>query len=86
MDNNSRWGQFVGAARRRWSDLNEDDFHACRVDRSKLVAKLQQVYGMSSADALQAICEVERSLNRTLCKDEEDFDLDDLGPAVLDGR
>ena len=82
----SRWSQFVSAARGRWPELTDDDFHACRVDRSKLVNKLQQVYGMSPAAALQGICEVERSLNRTLCDDVEDFDLDNLGSAVFNGR
>lgn len=51
-----------------------------------LVAKLQQVYGMSPADALQAICEVEHSLNRALCKDAQDFELDGLGSAMLGGH
>ena len=82
----SRWSQFVSEASRRWPELSEEDFHACRVDRSKLLATLKRVYGMSASDALQEICAIERSLNHSLCRSIAEFDLDDLWSTAYESR
>ena len=81
----SRWNHFVREARRRWPELSDQDFQSCRVERSQLVRKLQGVYGMSAATALKEICEVERSLNQSLCTGLGNADLEDLWPTVYEG-
>jgi hypothetical protein len=80
----SRWNHFVREAHRRWPHLSEQDFQSCRVERSQLVRKLQEVYGMSASTALKEICEIERSLNQSLCTSFGDVDLEDLWPTVYE--
>ncbi len=57
------WNEFVGAAKKRWAKLTDNDFAECKGNRDILVGKLQQLYGVSKDEAGQQIGEMEHRLH-----------------------
>lgn len=58
------WHQLVGAAKKRWARLTDDDIAECEGNRDVLVGKLQQLYGVSIQDAEREIEEMESRIKQ----------------------
>lgn len=58
------WRQLKGEAKQRWAKLTDSDLAECEGRRDKLLGKLQQLYGMTEAQANEEITHMERSLTQ----------------------
>ena len=45
------WKQFTGSARERWGKLTDDDMQALTGKKEHLVGKIQERYGIATAEA-----------------------------------
>ena len=52
-----RWPQYVAAAKLQWGKLSEQQIAGTRGRRLYLVKRVQEAYGMSSADAERQVTE-----------------------------
>jgi uncharacterized protein YjbJ (UPF0337 family) len=46
-----KWKQFTGSARERWGKLTDDDMQALTGQKNHLVGKIQERYGIATAEA-----------------------------------
>ncbi len=58
------WHQLVGAAKKRWARLTDDDVAECEGNRNVLISKLQQLYEVSTQDAEREIEEMESRIKQ----------------------
>lgn len=56
------WRQFMGAAKKQWAKLTDNDLKDCEGDRDKLVGKLQELYGFTPDRAGEEIYKIEQRL------------------------
>jgi uncharacterized protein YjbJ (UPF0337 family) len=47
----SRWNEFTGSARERWSKLTDDDWQAMTGTRGHLIGRIQKRYDISREEA-----------------------------------
>lgn len=60
-----KWKQFTGSARERWGKLTEDDIQSLTGRRDHLVGKIQERYGIATAEAEKQADEWSRALKET---------------------
>ena len=46
-----KWKQFTGSARERWGKLTDNDLEALTGQKDHLVGKIQERYGIATAEA-----------------------------------
>jgi uncharacterized protein YjbJ (UPF0337 family) len=46
-----KWKQFTGSARERWGKLTDDDMETLTGKKDHLVGKIQERYGIATAEA-----------------------------------
>lgn len=51
------WKQFRGEAQKQWGKLTDDDMEEIRGERTKLVGKIQQQYGIMQEEAERQVDE-----------------------------
>jgi uncharacterized protein YjbJ (UPF0337 family) len=59
-----KWKQFTGAARERWGKLTDDDLQSLSGQKDRLVGKIQERYGIATAEAEKQADEWSRALKQ----------------------
>jgi uncharacterized protein YjbJ (UPF0337 family) len=60
-----KWKQFTGSARERWGKLTEDDIQSLTGRKDHLVGKIQERYGIATAEAEKQADEWSRALKES---------------------
>ena len=55
------WKQFKGEVQKQWGKLTDDQFDQIEGDRTKLVGKIQENYGIAKDEAEKQVSEFEKS-------------------------
>jgi uncharacterized protein YjbJ (UPF0337 family) len=60
-----KWKQFSGSARERWGKFTDDDVQTLTGQKNNLVGKIQERYGIATADAEKQADEWSNALKET---------------------
>lgn len=59
-----QWKQLKGDLQKKWGNLTDDHLTEINGDRTKLVGKIQEAYGVALDDAEKQVAEFEATCNK----------------------
>lgn len=59
-----QWKQFKGEIQKKWGELTDDHMAEINGDRTKLIGKIQEAYGLARDEAERQVAEWEKSAKK----------------------